>query len=84
MCGGAVAINSGHNLLNKAPTSVFSVTEAYVSFINNTALNCGGALHLRSTMMNVSVNVTMNFRGNQVINNFYSYYGGGGTKPSQC
>ena len=76
VCGGAVSINSGHNL-DKAPISVFSITEAYVSFINNTALYCGGALYLKSTMMNVSTNVTMILTGNQVINNYHSYGGGG-------
>ena len=77
-CGGAVSINAGYTLRNEAPMSVFSITKAYVSFINNTALYCGGALYLKSTMMSVSTNVTMILIGNQVINNYFNSYGGGG------
>ena len=76
VCGAAISINSGYTS-KETQMSVFSITKGYVNFINNTAMYCGGALYLKSTMMNVNTNVTMILLGNQIMNNYYIYGGGG-------
>ena len=82
VCGAAISLNS-NNSLYKVPMSIFNITEGNVSFINNTAMYCGGAIYLKSTIMTVSSNTTMNFTGNQVVNNFYVYGGGGAMQIEQ-
>ena len=77
-CGGAISFNSGYSYDEPVPYSVFIIsTGANVSFINNTAMRCGGALYLRSTVMRVNMNVNMTLIGNNVATS-YNALGTGG------
>ena len=79
VCGGAISFNSGYSDDEPAPYSVFIIsTGANVSFINNTAMRCGGALYLRSTVMSVNMNVNMTLTGNNVSTG-YNALGTGGS-----
>ena len=76
--GAAISLNPDYNPYIFAPGySVFDVLAgAHVNFINNTAMRCGGALYLVSTVMNININVNMTFIGN--VANVYSTFGTGG------
>ena len=76
VCGGAISFNIGHLFCENFPTSIFSIIEARVNFYNNTAMNCGGAIYLKCTLMTVYNKVNMTFASN-TISNFHKYIGGG-------
>ena len=68
--GGAITITS--TKCHK-PSSLFIITGANVSFINNTAASNGGALHLICTVIKIFSRVTLLLAGNRVMHS-----GGGG------
>ena len=77
VCGGAISVNSGFSYFDEVPNSVFIITKAHVNFKNNTAINCGGAIHLRSTQIIIFNNVSMIFTSN-TIKSYYNNGAGGG------
>ena len=71
ICGAAVVLNSGYNFYTQAPISIFNITShARVLFINNRASSCGGAIYLKSTVMNIDVNATVTLKGNAVMGHY--------------
>ena len=65
VCGGAISFNSGYSIYENVPISAFNIlARADVSFINNSATSCGGALYLRSTAMSINSDVNMTLTHN--------------------
>ncbi len=65
VCGGAISFNSGYSIDENVPISAFNIlARADVSFINNSAISCGGALYLRSTAMSTNSDVNMTLTHN--------------------
>ena len=77
ICGAALALNSGYDFNTLAAISIFNITsQACACFINNRATCCGGAIFLKSTVMNVEVNATVILKGNAVIGHYHHLRGG--------
>ena len=68
VCGGAILFSSGYSTYKNVPISAFNISaRANVSFINNSATSCGGALYLRSTAMSINSDVNMTLTHNQFV-----------------
>ena len=78
VCGGAISFNSGYSFYENVPISAFNIlARADVSFINNSATSCGGALYLRSTAMSINSDVNMTLTKNYVATPSDTYGTGG-------
>ena len=78
VCGGAISFNSGYSIYANVPISAFNISaRANVSFTNNSATKCGGALYLRSTIMNINNNAYLTLAYN-CITILPNYVGLGG------
>ncbi len=79
VCGGAILFSSGYSTYKNVPISAFNISaRANVSFINNSATSCGGALYLRSTAMSINSDVNMTLTHNHVATPSYYSVGIGG------
>ena len=74
--GGAISFNSGYTSM--IPNSAFNISAgARVFFINNTAVRCGGAIYMSSTVMSVNSNASITLTGNRVAVVYISLGTGG-------
>ena len=79
VCGGAILFSSGYSIDKNVPTSAFNIlARADVSFINNSAASCGGALYLIFTAMRINSDANVTLTHNRVATSSVAAAAGAG------